>query len=333
VNSQEEEMDIPESKESFSESRTIIKLDLQVGSLHLQDQFEWPLMPEVHRDGGVPYPSPESFAQQLCSDIGIGGEFVSLISHNIREQLYNARLNYEEVPKTNDLEIFRDDVHLESWGPTVRDVDEDEIEKKLQAQERALRRLRRSQKTSTIVLGRRGGSTDHNNLGNQMVLKAPNSYQIPNQFSPGRGYSSFSALPPQYTGYNPNMPYRGDPSLKPQIRKIPYQYFKPNKEEDMEILKKLEETANISTLPTDAKPPKNHRGFGASARVFNEDGSVDVGEFRMKWKCAWCLLSGKFTPTLRRGPMGSKTLCNSCGIWYGKHGNLPKERYHEHAND
>jgi SWI/SNF-related matrix-associated actin-dependent regulator of chromatin subfamily B protein 1 len=129
VNSQEEEMDIPESKESFSESRTIIKLDLQVGSLHLQDQFEWPLMPEVHRDGGVPYPSPESFAQQLCSDIGIGGEFVSLISHNIREQLYNARLNYEEVPKTNDLEIFRDDVHLESWGPTVRDVDEDEIEK------------------------------------------------------------------------------------------------------------------------------------------------------------------------------------------------------------
>ncbi|KAI8835565.1 hypothetical protein BC829DRAFT_61296 [Chytridium lagenaria] len=70
---------------------------------------------------------------------------------------------------------------------------------------------------------------------------------------------------------------------------------------------------------------KKHRGFGASANVYNQDGSIDVGEFRRKWHCSWCLLSGKYTPTLRKGPLGSKTLCNACGIWFGKHGTLPEE--------
>ncbi|KAJ3123534.1 Snf5- protein 1 [Nowakowskiella sp. JEL0407] len=78
-------------------------------------------------------------------------------------------------------------------------------------------------------------------------------------------------------------------------------------------------------------PIKKHRGFGASAVPFNYDGSVDVGEFRQKWRCGWCCLSGAFTPTLRKGPLGSKTLCNACGIWYSKHGSLPEDRYHEHA--
>ena len=114
--------------------------------------------------------------------------------------------------------------------------------------------------------------------------------------------------------------------------KIPYKNYRPREDEE-EVLKNLEETINLNSLPPAKSPPKRHRGFGASANRFNEDGSLDVGEFRAKWRCAWCLLSGKFTPTLRRGPMGSKTLCNACGIWYGKHGSLPKDRYHEHAND
>ncbi|KAJ3321860.1 SWI/SNF chromatin-remodeling complex subunit [Blyttiomyces sp. JEL0837] len=76
---------------------------------------------------------------------------------------------------------------------------------------------------------------------------------------------------------------------------------------------------------------KKHRGFGASANVFNSDGSIDVGEFRRNWNCSWCLMSGKHTPTLRKGPLGSKTLCNACGIWFGKHGTMPQERFREYA--
>jgi hypothetical protein len=119
-------------------------------------------------------------------------------------------------------------------------------------------------------------------------------------------YTSFSALPPQYAMYG----FGGSISTKHMAslggRSIPYRNYRPSTDEEEAILKKLEETTKVKALVPPKSPPKVHRGFGASAQRFNQDGSLDVGEFRSKWRCAWCLLSGKFTPTLRRGPMGSK---------------------------
>ena len=119
-------------------------------------------------------------------------------------------------------------------------------------------------------------------------------------------YASFSALPLQYQMglYNPQAMAFG--RLQNQSKSIPYRNYKPSPEEEAQILKKLEETINLKNLSPQKSPPKKHRGFGASANRFNEDGSIAVGEFREKWRCSWCLLSGKFTPTLRKGPMGSK---------------------------
>eukprot|EP00834_Sanchytrium_tribonematis_P003189 NODE_116_length_18347_cov_2.280962.p5 type:complete len:364 gc:universal NODE_116_length_18347_cov_2.280962:2557-1466(-) len=76
---------------------------------------------------------------------------------------------------------------------------------------------------------------------------------------------------------------------------------------DHETLHLLSEADKIEV---EAKAPKHHRGFGASARVFNFDGREQVSEFRQSWKCNWCLLSGIFTPVMRRGPNGPRTLCN-----------------------
>ncbi|KAI8910719.1 hypothetical protein DFJ77DRAFT_470824 [Powellomyces hirtus] len=97
-----------------------------------------------------------------------------------------------------------------------------------------------------------------------------------------------------------------------------------------QMLNSIPPPAESSTSPP---PPTTHRGFGASARQYNCDGSASVSEFRLKWRCRWCLCSGKYTPALRKGPLGAKTLCNACGMWYNRHGYLPKDRYREHAND
>jgi hypothetical protein len=59
--------------------RVIIKLNIHVGNISLVDQFEWDLAEEKN--------SPEEFAKKLCSDLSLGGEFVTAIVYSIRGQV------------------------------------------------------------------------------------------------------------------------------------------------------------------------------------------------------------------------------------------------------
>jgi hypothetical protein len=52
--------------------------------VNLRDRFEWDL---ADNTAGA----PEVFSRQLASDLGIGGEFVAIIAHAIREQLYRHK--------------------------------------------------------------------------------------------------------------------------------------------------------------------------------------------------------------------------------------------------
>jgi SWI/SNF-related matrix-associated actin-dependent regulator of chromatin subfamily B protein 1 len=52
-----------------------------VGNVHLEDQFEWDLMSYRHAL------DPEVIAKRSCSELGIGGEFVTAVAHTIREQV------------------------------------------------------------------------------------------------------------------------------------------------------------------------------------------------------------------------------------------------------
>ncbi|KAJ3200055.1 hypothetical protein HK099_002830, partial [Clydaea vesicula] len=53
-------------------------------------------------------------------------------------------------------------------------------------------------------------------------------------------------------------------------------------------------------------------------RLFNQQNS--------NFKCTHCNCSGKFTPALRKGPLGPRTLCNACGVYYNRNGSLPAHR-------
>ena len=55
-------------------SRAVLgQLNIHVGNISLVDRFEW--------DVSDPANSPEQFAQQLCAELGLGGEFVTAISY------------------------------------------------------------------------------------------------------------------------------------------------------------------------------------------------------------------------------------------------------------
>lgn len=56
-----------------------IKLDIRIGDIVINDQFEW--------DINNPTNSVDSFAQLLCADLGLDSEFILPIAHSIREQI------------------------------------------------------------------------------------------------------------------------------------------------------------------------------------------------------------------------------------------------------
>jgi len=47
------------------------------------DRFTW--------DPNSPLNSPEAFAHMLCADLGLGGEFPTLVAHSIREQILHFK--------------------------------------------------------------------------------------------------------------------------------------------------------------------------------------------------------------------------------------------------
>ena len=69
------------------------QLNIHVGNISLVDQFEWDMSEREN--------SPESFALKLCSELGLGGEFVTTIAYSIRGQIswhqrtYAFRYEYE----------------------------------------------------------------------------------------------------------------------------------------------------------------------------------------------------------------------------------------------
>jgi len=131
--------------------RTIIKLDLQLGKVHLVDQFEWPLLPQSYANSKdlslneravlpIEQPTPESFAKNLCAEIGVGGEFVPTVACAIREQLYQARINFDDAPKAFDLTVppLRPSIEGE-WEPMMEELSDGEIERRHKEQERTAR--------------------------------------------------------------------------------------------------------------------------------------------------------------------------------------------------
>lgn len=57
----------------------MLQLNIHVGNISLVDQFEWDMSEKEN--------SPEKFALKLCSELGLGGEFVTTIAYSIRGQL------------------------------------------------------------------------------------------------------------------------------------------------------------------------------------------------------------------------------------------------------
>ena len=119
------------------DQRALLKLNIHVGNQSLVDQFEWDMSDESN--------SPEEFALKLCTELGLGGEFVAAVAYSIRGQLsWNQKTYaYSETPLPVVDCPFRNPSEAEQWGPFLETLTNAEIEKKMRDQDRNTRRMRR----------------------------------------------------------------------------------------------------------------------------------------------------------------------------------------------
>lgn len=119
------------------DSRIVIKLNIHIGNMSLCDQFEWDL--------SDPDNSPEDFANCLCRELGLGGEFVPAVAYSIRGQIFWHQQTYAfaDSPLPCVDVPFRTQSEAEQWSPTLETLTDTEMEKKMRNQDRNTRRMRR----------------------------------------------------------------------------------------------------------------------------------------------------------------------------------------------
>ncbi|PFH53423.1 hypothetical protein AMATHDRAFT_1089 [Amanita thiersii Skay4041] len=93
------------------EMRILIRLDIIVGSMKLDDQFEWDL--------DNPNASPEEFAEIYAQDLGLGGEFKTAIAHSIREQVQAYQKSLFLVGHPSDGSAVQDEDLRLAFLPTL----------------------------------------------------------------------------------------------------------------------------------------------------------------------------------------------------------------------
>lgn len=119
------------------ESRQVVRLNLRMGRVVLRDQFEWDL--------NAPDNDPESFATQLCIEMGLGAAYAPAVASAVREQLNElAEFEDKRMARTalSPATALRPPADAQLWEPRVECLSIDE-QVRLERKEKRDARLQR----------------------------------------------------------------------------------------------------------------------------------------------------------------------------------------------
>lgn len=178
-------LDLDEERRGGDDMRIMIKIDIVVGQHQLLDNFEW--------DISNPENCPEEFAESMCRELSLPGEFVTAVAHSIREQVHmyhktlallghnfdGSVVDDDEVrsrvlPVITVDDVFRAPSDAKIYTPNLFQISAAELERLDKDKDRDTRRKRRQGRS-----GRRGvvvhnGSTS-NLAGTQASIGGPNA--------------------------------------------------------------------------------------------------------------------------------------------------------------
>ncbi|KAJ7672593.1 SNF5-domain-containing protein [Mycena polygramma] len=357
-----------DQKALHDDMRILIRLDIIVGSIKLDDQFEWDL---DNADA-----SPEGFAEIYAKELGLGGEFKTAISHAIREQvqIYQKSLFLVGHQSTDGTPVQDEELRnsllpsvssgaraidqVQAFTPQLNYLSDGELERNEKERDKDFNRRRKRNRG-----GRRGVALpdrdpirtyrtpsigfpepDAATLAAAAAATAPMSRRaaaaaasvtIANMVASENGERTFtpSALPPV-------------PMPPPLIikEKTVKGFFKPPTYDTAVILRPrarirapIESTAaDISKLPAplenDPPPPPTSHVMPPAARIAkrgrdlereNKDKEFADGQRRNLvngvWHCSNCGCPESIAVGRRKGPLGDKSQCGTCGKYWHRH--------------
>lgn len=169
-------LDLEEERAGGDDMRIMIKVDIVVGQHQLLDNFEW--------DISNPENCPEEFAEGMCREMSLPGEFVTAIAHTIREQVHmyhktlallghnfdGSVVDDDEVrsrllPLITVDDVLRAPSDAKLYTPNLFQISAAELERLDKDKDRDTRRKRRqgrSGRRGVVVVGN-GSSSNLNN--------------------------------------------------------------------------------------------------------------------------------------------------------------------------
>ncbi|KAJ7164897.1 hypothetical protein C8R46DRAFT_900772 [Mycena filopes] len=344
--------------------RILIKMDIIVGSIKLDDQFEWDL------DNGDA--SPEAFADIYAKELGLGGEFKTAIAHSIREQVQTYQKSLFLVGRPTDGSPVQDDDlrsalmpslssasraidQVQAFTPQLNYLSDGELERNEKERDKDFNRRRKRTRG-----GRRGVALpdrepirtcrtpsigfpelDAATLAAAAAATAPMSRRaaaaaasvtIANMVASENGERAFTPSSLPIVPMPPPLVIK-EKTVKGFFKPPPYDtsILRPR----AKIRAPIESTAaDISKLPpplendppppptSSAVPPSKTAGLkrgrdGDKDRVFADGQRRNMIDG--VWHCSNCGCPESIAIGRRKGPLGDKSQCGTCGKYWHRH--------------
>ncbi|KAF8452521.1 hypothetical protein L210DRAFT_3617819 [Boletus edulis BED1] len=358
-----------DEKQVHEDLRILIKLDIIVGSMKLDDQFEWDLENEDA--------SPEQFADVYAKELGLGGEFRTAITHCIREQVQVYQKSLFLVGHPSDGSAVQDDDlrmsflpslisaaramdQVQSFTPTLNYLSDGEIERNEKEREKELtkRRKRNTRGRRGIALPDREPNRtcrtpaigfpelDPATLALAAAASAPTSRRaaaaaaqltIANMVASENGTTIMPLqLPqqqslPQVTSLGKEKKPKGlfkAPDYPPEILHPRARVTAPTPTTAMEsstmlpssLLESEPPPPVVTPAPPDPKAiAKKARESEREAKEREFADGQHANVIHGVWHCSNCGCPESIAIGRRKGPLGDKSQCGTCGKFWHRH--------------
>ncbi|KAF8208209.1 hypothetical protein K438DRAFT_1961718 [Mycena galopus ATCC 62051] len=338
--------------------RILIRLDIIVGPIKLDDQFEWDL------DNASA--SPEGFAEIYAKELGLGGEFKTAIAHSIREQVqtYQKSLFLVGHSTTDGTPVQDDDLRnailpslssatrtmdqVQAFTPQLNYLSDGEVERNEKERDKDINRRKKRNRG-----GRRGvplpdrepmrtyrtpsigfPEPDAATLAAAAAATAPMSRRaaaaaasvtIANMVASENGERiPASALP--VAPMPPPLVIK-EKTVKGFFKPPPYDtvILRPRAKVRAPI---ASTAADVSKLPAPLEndpppPPTSTVVAPAQAGTVKKEKELVDGQRRNMingvWHCSNCGCPESIAIGRRKGPLGDKSQCGTCGKYWHRH--------------